>query len=117
MRAAPPAPVGASRLDRLQRWLRLEALDPARYAANMASWGGKDRVGGRAGGGGGARPGGQRQCPCRGRTRRPARQTHPAHTAPRIPPLPTTPQSLLRAVGLFVGGVIVARNFGDAFNV
>ena len=26
-------------------------------------------------------------------------------------------QSLLRAVGLFVGGVVVARNFGDAFNV
>ena len=26
-------------------------------------------------------------------------------------------QSLLRAVALFAGGVIVARNFGDAFNV
>lgn len=26
-------------------------------------------------------------------------------------------QSLLRAVGLFVGGIIIARNFGDAFNV
>lgn len=26
-------------------------------------------------------------------------------------------QSLLRALGLFVGGVVVARNFGDAFNV
>jgi hypothetical protein len=32
-------------------------------------------------------------------------------------PITPTPQSLLRALGLFLGGVVVARNFGDAFQV
>lgn len=40
--------------------------------------------------------------------------TH-SHDAPTNPP--HTTQSLLRAIGLFVGGIIISRNFGEAFNV
>lgn len=40
--------------------------------------------------------------------------THTLTTHPN--PLHTT-QSLLRAIGLFVGGIIISRNFGEAFNV
>jgi len=87
--------------DRLSKRARLEWVDPARRSANMVK---RER-------GGGVHAGRRRRRWCVWAAPRPpfthSRSTH-THTSP---------QSLLRAVGLFVGGVIVARNFGDAFNV
>ena len=94
--AAAPSPV-----ERVRRWLRSETVDPAKRAANMVS----QREGERNR---------EKRARGRGALSPPAAACSLNHHHPLSPPFP---QSLLRAVGLFVGGVIIARNFGDAFNV
>lgn len=87
-----------SRLERLKRWYRSETIDPVKRACNLV-----------------------RACVERERRERKNQSVASSKINPfahlSSPLFPTHQQSLLRAVGLFVGGVIVARNFGEAFNV
>ena len=95
-----------SRLERLKRWYRSETIDPVKRSCNLV----REREerkekGGRA----------ERSNSSRISISRPLillSSSLLSHS-----PRKQLQQSLLRAIGLFVGGVIVARNFGDAFNV
>jgi hypothetical protein len=87
---------GGSTWDRLSRRARLEWVDPARRAANLVreDWGERKKT-----------------AACWPTAARPARISYDVSL------LSSLSQSLLKAVGMFVTGVVVARNFGDAFSV
>ena len=94
-----------SRLERLKRWYRSETIDPVKRSCNLVRRGKKRET--------------ESNQSFRSRIKKSISRSFFSLSFSFRPP-PThakLQQSLLRAVALFAGGVIVARNFGDAFNV
>lgn len=90
-----------SRLERLKRWYRSETIDPVKRSCNLVRKREEERE----------------RLRKQSITSQSHQKNHSFISFRSLSPHTKPPQSLLRAVALFAGGVIVARNFGDAFNV